>query len=164
MLTKNLNISEGLVNGAIGTVLAIEPTEENEHLMVCVKFRSNNYEEWIKPMKFTSSNGAKAKQIPLKLAWGMSIHKSQGMTLDYVKVSLGKLFADGQGYVALSRCTSLEGLSIIGKLDFSSITSNNKVNAFYKTLEPASKITIEKDSIINTSTQKDIRAFFKKKS
>jgi len=73
-------------------------------------------------------------QIPLLLSWALSIHKSQGQTIERVKVDLGKVFERGQAYVAISRTTSFEGLQI---LNFSSkkVMAHPNVIGFYEKLE-----------------------------
>lgn len=78
-------------------------------------------------------------QLPLILSWAMSIHKSQGQTLERVKVDLGKVFEKGQAYVALSRATSLDGLQVLN-FDPKKVQAHPKVAEWSKTLE-----TIEGD-------------------
>lgn len=69
-------------------------------------------------------------QLPLKLAWAITIHKSQGLTFDKLIVDAEAAFAHGQVYVALSRCTSLEGLVLKSKINASCLKTDNKVNVF----------------------------------
>ncbi|KAG5360304.1 ATP-dependent DNA helicase PIF1 [Yarrowia sp. B02] len=76
---------------------------------------------------------ASRTQIPLILAWALSIHKAQGQTLQYVKVDLAKTFERGQAYVALSRATSKEGLQVLNFLP-DKVKTHPKVVEFYKTL------------------------------
>lgn len=76
---------------------------------------------------------ASRSQVPLILAWALSIHKAQGQTLERVKVDLGKVFEKGQAYVALSRATSMAGLQVLN-FDPRKVVAHDKVRAFYESL------------------------------
>lgn len=75
-------------------------------------------------------------QYPLRLAWAVTIHKGQGKTFDKVIVDFGRgTFAHGQAYVALSRCTSLEGLVLRVPLEERHIRINKNVTEFMKAVD-----------------------------
>lgn len=77
---------------------------------------------------------ASRHQVPLILAWALSIHKAQGQTLQYVKVNLNNAFERGQAYVALSRATSLDGLQVLGFHE-NKVMVHPKVVSFYESLK-----------------------------
>lgn len=79
---------------------------------------------------------ASRSQVPLILAWALSIHKSQGQTLEWVKVDLARVFEKGQAYVALSRAVRMEGLQVLG-FEKSKIMVHPKVIQFYSGLVSA---------------------------
>ena len=79
---------------------------------------------------------ASRAQIPLILAWALSIHKAQGQTLERVKVDLGKVFEKGQAYVALSRATTIAGLQVL-RFDASRVLAHDRVRNFYNSLSRA---------------------------
>lgn len=89
-------------------------------------------EEW----KIELPNGevqAQRSQLPLILAWALSIHKAQGQTLPLVKIDLKKIFEKGQAYVALSRATSQDGLIVLN-FDKSKVMAHPRVAQFYNSL------------------------------
>jgi len=112
MCTKN-NFEAGYVNGTLGRVLrfdaddghpVIETTDGRE---ITIAPTSWILEENGKPV-------AEITQIPLRLAWAITVHKSQGMSLDAAEIDLTNAFTYGQGYVALSRVRTLAGMKVLG--------------------------------------------------
>jgi ATP-dependent DNA helicase PIF1 len=94
-------------------------------------------EEW----KIELPNGevqAQRQQIPLILAWALSIHKAQGQTLERVKIDLKRVFEKGQAYVALSRATSQGGLEV-HNFDKSKVMAHPRVADFYRSLYSVNK-------------------------
>ncbi len=110
MFVKN-NPQQGYVNGTTGKVVDFEdnyPVVETADGTRHVAY----------PQTWMIADGSKVlaelSQVPLKLAWAVTIHKSQGMTLDQAHIDLSQSFVPGQGYVALSRIRSLDGLNLKG--------------------------------------------------
>jgi ATP-dependent DNA helicase PIF1 len=130
MTTVNLNLDKGICNGSQGTILAIN--EINGTPIPTIKFYNGvimdiPYYSWQSENYPTIS----IEQIPLILAWAISIHKSQGATLKYAQMDIGNsIFAEGQVYVALSRVESLDGLYLTA-INPDKIKVNTDVLEFY---------------------------------
>eukprot|EP00475_Leptophrys_vorax_P004542 TRINITY_DN12725_c0_g1_i1.p1 TRINITY_DN12725_c0_g1~~TRINITY_DN12725_c0_g1_i1.p1 ORF type:complete len:213 (-),score=29.14 TRINITY_DN12725_c0_g1_i1:207-806(-) len=151
MLLKNLDCSLGLVNGARGVVVGFcDPTHPSaaqfKHLAPkinssgmwpVVRFACDQSERVIGPESWAVEEYgveiAKRWQVPLTLAWALSVHKCQGMTLDRVETDLQRAFDYGMVYVALSRVRSLDGLCLLG-FDPRKVKVHQKVIDFYKGL------------------------------
>ena len=82
-------------------------------------------------------------QYPLRLAWAITIHKSQGLTFEKAVIDAGDAFASGQVYVALSRCRSLEGLVLRSKINPSSIENDREIVAHEKTKQAIEELEIQ---------------------
>jgi ATP-dependent exoDNAse (exonuclease V) alpha subunit len=112
MAVKN-SLERKYVNGSIGTVVDFEPGTEYP----IVEFRSGKTVT-MQPDTWELRDGDKKRasitQIPLRLAWAITVHKSQGMTLDAARIDLRKAFVEGMGYVALSRVKNIQNLFLHG--------------------------------------------------
>jgi ATP-dependent DNA helicase PIF1 len=107
MLTVNMSFPDGLVNGSRGVVVRIE---ENAPVVLFTHGRAFAIQA-LKHVCALPNGKLTVSYVPLILAWAMSIHRSQGQSLDYVSVSGKDAFAPGQVYVALSRARGLQGLT-----------------------------------------------------
>lgn len=112
MCTKN-NFEAGYVNGTLGRVVAFEDLEGYPIIET-----AEGKTITIKPVSWSVAEDkkilAEITQVPLRLAWAITVHKSQGMSLDAAEIDLSRAFVYGQGYVALSRVRSLAGLKMLG--------------------------------------------------
>ena len=168
MLTNNVDISDRLINGQLGTVARIfvnevthKPTivyikfdDEDAGNLVIDKsgdiFATENKVVPIKPIlaKIKLNPGKRSSpeiqrlQFPLALAWACTVHKVQGLTLNKIVISFElfkqRSFNYGQTYVALSRATSLQGLYVLGKLEHKHIKADPRVIEEYERLRNTS--------------------------
>lgn len=131
MLLYNLDLENGLCNGSRGVVIGFDAE------LPVVKFLNGktvliNYNTWTieencgEPILMYS-------QIPLRISYAITAHRSQGLSIDYAEVSLDNIFADGQAYVSLSRVRTLDGLCI-RNLNRECFRCNSRVLEFYNSL------------------------------
>ena len=132
MCIVNIELPSGdmICNGSQGVIIRF-----NESKLPVVKYK-NGYEMTMNYHFWESDNisGIGVSQVPLILAWAITIHKSQGATMDAAEIDVGSgIFECGQTYVALSRVKSLEGLYLTS-FDASKILINKKVREIYDNL------------------------------
>ncbi|KNC81015.1 hypothetical protein SARC_06646 [Sphaeroforma arctica JP610] len=152
MMCRNVDFKAGLVNGARGVVVGFNTTADRFGVRLpIVRFASGaekvvHSETWAH--KVFGREVAARTQVPLRLSWAISVHKSQGMTIDLVNVNISKVFEFGQAYVALSRARTLEGLKVTG-FTAANIRANPKALQFYKKLRQATKLAETQKENVN---------------
>ena len=131
MLLINLDFEKGLINGSCGEVREIN----SDYILV---YFDNGQSTKITRHDFEFYNNEKLialrRQFPLRLAYGITIHKSQGMSLDKLVVDCSRIFEKGQAYVALSRIKTLNGL-YLRNFNPAKVMVDNTVVEFYKNLK-----------------------------
>lgn len=150
IFVKN-NLRLGYVNGTTGEVIDFD---KNGYPII--KIKNGEFLISVKPDEFYREDEkgnrlATIKQIPIKLAWAITIHKSQGMTLDKATVVLTKAFTAGQGYVALSRVRGIKDLSLIGLDNRIALTVSKEALNIENQLQEKSKQSQEYLSIKKTA-------------
>ena len=99
-------------------------------------------------------------QYPLRLAWAITIHKSQGLTFEKAIIDAGKAFAPGQVYVALSRCTSLQGLVLHSRIQPHSLLADNRIVQFTKNVLPLPALQVELQQAKKDYQEKTLLSLF----
>jgi hypothetical protein len=142
MFIKNDVAEKKYFNGKIGVVSKLEKEKiivncDGQDIVVTeetwenVKYTLNRSDE-----KLEQHVQGRFFQYPLRLAWAITIHKSQGLTFDNIMIDAASSFSSGQVYVALSRCTSLNGIVLLSKIPSTAIHSNQQVVAAHSSLVP----------------------------
>lgn len=135
-------------NGKIGKVeeirsdgvVVVSDTEGNTIYVSAVEWPNLQYGLDETSGEISQTVVGKFRQIPLRIAWAITIHKSQGLTFDRVIIDAGSAFAFGQVYVALSRCRSLEGISLDSPIRMSGIYSDIHVSEFNSRMPSAESV------------------------
>ena len=149
MFVKN-NFEEGYANGTLGKIISCNYSCPKV-MLTSGKIINVEKAEWM--IEEEGKRKALIEQFPLRLAWAITVHKSQGMSLDSVEVDLSKSFEKGMGYVALSRVRTLEGLKIIG-LNDNALQVREDVMEFDEELREKS---IEDKQWLNSLDDKDVK-------
>lgn len=137
-------------NGKIGIVQKIEndkifvqsPNEEPIELGR-YKWQNIRYSFNSKMQTVDEEEVGSFEQFPLRLAWAITIHKSQGLTFQKVVIDAGAAFAPGQVYVALSRCTSLEGIILHSNISHRALFSDERINEFSRNKKSVNQLPVE---------------------
>ncbi len=166
MFLKNDAIQKRYFNGKIGVVKSLE---KEKIIVECDGTEiSVAQETWENSRYVLNRDDGKLQQetlgtftqFPLRLAWAITIHKSQGLTFDKVMIDAAASFSSGQVYVALSRCTSLSGIVLLSKIPSAAIHSNDNVVKGHQALTHKGSLAERFDGARQIFTQQILEDIF----
>ena len=164
MFVKNDPIKE-VYNGSMGVVVGFNKSNEHNILPIVRLNDGRNLTVTNEMWEIDNHQGkvlASYHQLPLCLAWAITVHKSQGMTLDAAEIDLSRTFESGQGYVALSRLKSLMGLKLLGINDKSLILDEFARVADERFLELSTQSQAWLDQMSTDALERLQRTFIKR--
>ncbi|MBD3300715.1 MAG: AAA family ATPase [Candidatus Moranbacteria bacterium] len=153
MFVKN-DFEAGYVNGTLGKVIGFDKDNFPIVLTNSDKKITAFPKKWKLETNEDKEEQALIEQIPLRLAWAVTIHKSQGMTLDCASIDLGKCFEYGMGYVALSRVKNLKGINLLG-FNQTSLKVNPYLLKFEKLFQKKSR---QEEKILKQTSKTKIKS------
>ena len=172
-----LRNTDGYFNGMLGTVVGLDDEYINvkadeDGRIINVKRIAWDFKHYhlnTKTKELEVEKIGSFTQYPLKLAWAITIHKSQGLTFDEVVIDAGKAFAAGQVYVALSRCRSLDKIVLMSRITPKAVKMDQSVRGYLNSVkrvvvedEEVTSVTIKSEPIKITGTVKKTLIAFQK--
>lgn len=147
-IRNDVNEEKRFYNGMLATVtelgeefIKVQPQDTSHSILIEREVWENKRYRIDAENKVGEDIIGSYEQFPLKLAWAVTIHKSQGLTFDKVIIDAGKSFTSGQVYVALSRCRTLEGIVLKSMIPAQAIIVDNRIRHFQQDTEIGDRIT-----------------------